>query len=328
MFDKADKYAVYENRKNPLKKKAMNFGSNDRWYDVVCSERYRDEKVEEYLQLFTELFKAFKTRPDIRRGVATVPDDTLFNIDNHDGYNLVLKAFREFANEFYGSERGVLESLQNWGDDDIEKPNIHIHFMVLPFKKDGSVLEGFTPGPLLAKAKLIWRQKLIDNGIISLLKYGGYYGNANVDLEVDYLNKRESKADYWYFLKYKILTYMFRRPITTKGATVENTRERNEKLRGLTRIRAYGWFTPKFRKATLLIFRIETLKPESEWRFLGMGYMEHKKICDNVVFFHVTIRPPPNSRFTKCETCRIAVPNEDVDLLNTPKFKRKYRFSA
>lgn len=318
------KYLILQHNET-LEYKAYFYGCGDRWFCPDCSERYLKEKVELYTQLLKSLFNAHGKREDIRCGCITFPREASFKLDNKAGYRRAYELFREWFHAVYGRKFGVIAALQNWGDRNPSFPRLHIHYMIMPFTEDGRPVRGFTPKIITNfGAPLIWRRILQREGLFPL------YSPKKVDIFFHYANHLFKESAYWWYVRNRVLKYLFRRPISTeitdpqtgqkRRVTVEEISERSEKLKGLKRIRLFGWISPRRAKLVLSNLKVLRIERVSHYSFIGFGFVFEQ--CDNGIIFNCIPNAPPPGQ-PKFFTMAI----EKKDIFDCIFIKRPYRVS-
>jgi len=274
-------YIILRDKENPLHTKAINIGCGDRWGCPVCAKRYRDEQVIKILQIIDVLFERFG-RWDFASGCVTIPKKRSLELDNKVGYNMVYRAFSRYLKIAYGPYVAVLASLQNWGDKNPSEPHIHIHYVVLPYDRNGERVKAYRPQKVMRK---IWSMVCYEEGVTER--------KIDLDIHLQYLSHRLDRKLYFWRLKKRYLQYLFRRPIISPGVkSISQVIGRNAKFTNFKRIRRYGWLSGSVFRLVLWKFRIFIRDTRSVYDFVGFAL---QPVHDNDVWFFELIsgKSPP-----------------------------------
>lgn len=129
---------------------------------ITCAREYSNLKFTEYKNILTKMF-LHHGKGDFYYGELTIPKNISKRLSkNKDNY----RRFKQCASKVINSLFGITPALivfQNWGKEDPTVPNWHIHYIVIPWDKDGQIVDY---DPSRKEMLYSWRYELFSDKLI------------------------------------------------------------------------------------------------------------------------------------------------------------------
>jgi hypothetical protein len=234
-----------------------------------CGKRYQNRKYTSLKSLIDAMFSRFP-KLEVAMWTLTIPHDAIGqHIDNHDGYNALLKTSARFIESIFPGCASI-HVLHNWSSSDPLQCHLHVHIIVFCINSKKQHFSAFRPvEPLTVQ----W-QKSINSLQIPVINLQ-YATSRNI-------------AELYHYTK-----YICRSPITDyhKAYSAQLSEAyllRVSKLHGVHRFRNCGWLANWCKNDTLLHFNIvQSSTPQDDtWklykRYRGTYIVEYDRyIFDN-----------------------------------------------